>query len=349
MNTLKGTSKFLEAVGDAVRTSCGGGGPEAATTTPPPAAPPPAGRFPGASRSRDAVEIPTGLIDRDEAQPRRHFDDDALGRLAESLRTRGVLQPIRVRPADEPGRYVIIMGERRWRAARLAGLASLPAVVHEGPLDDDQRLSIQLIENALREGLRPVEQAHAYRRLMAANGWNASRLAAELSLSPASVTRALSVLELPEAVQARVEAGELGPRVAYELSKLDDAASQAAMAERAVAERLTRDEVAAAVQGARPTGGSNKGRGAASRAVGGGKGAGRVVRKRVFKIPGGKVTIERARGVDAEALEAAIAAIRAACSAVGGEATTEGDPSPGAPGPADDPGIDAEQGRGVAA
>jgi ParB family chromosome partitioning protein len=205
-------------------------------------------RWRGVERSRDMVLIPVTKIDRDEHQPRQEFDEEGLERLAESLRVRGQLQPIRVRWDEGRGMYVILAGERRWRAARLGGLDKLSCVIHGGELSDEEKLSMQLVENALRTDLKPVEQAKAFRRLMDVKGYSTRELASELHIAQTSVVRALALLELPAEVQARVEGGELAATVAAELTKLPDAASQAEIAQAVVAEGLTRTEVTELVQ-----------------------------------------------------------------------------------------------------
>jgi ParB family chromosome partitioning protein len=177
-------------------------------------------RLQGVAKSKDAYVIPTDKIQRDDDQPREDFDPEAMARLAESLKTRGQLQPIRVRWDEGRGVYVIIAGERRWRAATLAGLSTLTCIVHESPLEPMEFLALQLVENALREDLRPVEQALAFKRLMEAHGWSGNQLAKELAITQSSVSRALALLELPGEVQARVDSGDLAARTAYELTKL---------------------------------------------------------------------------------------------------------------------------------
>lgn len=197
----------------------------------------------GVSKEKGAARIAIDRIVPDPDQPRREFDEDDLARLAESLRTKGQLQPIRVRWDEGRGAYVVIMGERRWRAARMAGMAELSCIVHEGDLAADDRLGLQLVENALRSDLKPVEQAHAYRRLMDSRSWSARQLASELAISPATVSRALALLELPTSVQEQVEQGALAAHTAYEVSKLADPEEQAVVAQAAVDQKLTRHEV----------------------------------------------------------------------------------------------------------
>ncbi|HEU5118117.1 MAG TPA: ParB/RepB/Spo0J family partition protein [Isosphaeraceae bacterium] len=264
----------------------------------------------GATRSRHALEIAIERIERDPNQPREEFDAEGLQRLAESMKARGQLQPLRVRHDEGKGGFILIAGERRWRAATMAGLATLTCIVSDQPLSSTELLIDQVTENLLREDLRPVERAKAFRTLMDANGWSVRQVAQELSVSPGAVTQALALLELPEGLQAQVEEGSLAPTVAYELSKVEDAAEQATLAEGAIAGRFTRDEVKERVR----QGGSGKGRGGAR------KGAGSKAAKRkpttttARASNGAKVTVEHRKGVDdalvAEALEEILATVR---------------------------------------
>jgi ParB family transcriptional regulator, chromosome partitioning protein len=209
-------------------------------------------RYQGLERLKGANEIPTDRLTRDPSQPREIFDEASLQELVESIESLGVLQPVRVRWDEELGMYVVIAGERRLRAAKMAGLKSIPCVVQEGELTESQRLVEQLAENIIRADLQPVEQARAFRRLMDLNGWSARQLAREMHIADANVVRALALLDLPETVQMQVEAGRLAPSVAYEVSRLDDPGEQASLAERIVAEKLTRDQAVAAVQARKP-------------------------------------------------------------------------------------------------
>jgi ParB family transcriptional regulator, chromosome partitioning protein len=206
------------------------------------------GRWQGVTKAKDVALIPVAKIDRDPGQPREEFDEEALHRLADSLRIRGQLQPIRVRWDEGRGVYVILVGERRWRAARLAGVDTLSCVIVEQSIEPNELLALQLVENALREDLRPVEQARAYRRLMDAHGWSSRQVAEELHVGQASVVRALALLDLPPEVQDRVDGGKLAASVAYEVSRLDDPGQQIALAEAVVEHGLKRSEVAQAVQ-----------------------------------------------------------------------------------------------------
>jgi ParB family transcriptional regulator, chromosome partitioning protein len=208
-------------------------------------------RHDGTSRLRSAAEIDVDRIAPDPDQPRTEFDRGALVRLAASLETHGQLQPITVRWSEPMGRYLIVSGERRWRAAALAGRPTIAAVVLDGEPGGSRVLEMQLIENCLREDLKPIEQARAFRALMDRNGWTASNLAEALHLNRPMVSRALALLELPDAVRRAVEAGELPASTAYEVSKLDGPAAQREVAERVVAEGMTRDGAAEAVRAVR--------------------------------------------------------------------------------------------------
>ena len=242
--------EVMRSMGDTINGSLGVG--RTPGTLPPGMDPSAAQRAPsraqGVTRSKNAVEVPTDKIQRDDDQPREDFDSDSLERLAESLRTRGQLQPIRVRWDECRGVYVIVCGERRWRAAKMAGVTSMSCVVHEGPVAPTELLALQLIENALREDLKPVEAAKAYRRLMDTHKWSGHQLARELNIAQSAVSQTLALLDLPESVQARVDAGDLAARAAYELSKLPDAAIQAEVADQVLAEGLPLAQVAEVVK-----------------------------------------------------------------------------------------------------
>jgi ParB family transcriptional regulator, chromosome partitioning protein len=180
----------------------------------------------------------------DPKQPRTEFPAEALNRMADSIRDRGQLAPIRVRWSAELSKWVIIAGERRWRAAKLAGLSTIDCHFQTGDLSPAEILEQQLIENLLREDLKPVEQARAYAALMELHGWNGKQVAQRLRVPASQVSRALALLRLPEDIRHRVDAGEIPPRSAYEISKLDDPRQQRQLAQRAADGQLTHNEAA---------------------------------------------------------------------------------------------------------
>lgn len=155
-----------------------------------------------------ANEISIDLIRRNPAQPRRVFDEGELRELAESLKTKGVLQAILVRPdPKEQGKYQIIAGERRWRAARMAGLTSIPAVVRE--VDDIALLEIGIIENVQRSDLNPIDEAEAYDALIKRFGRTQDSLATSVGKSRAHIANTLRLLQLPEMARDHVRAGRI--------------------------------------------------------------------------------------------------------------------------------------------
>lgn len=148
------------------------------------------------------------LLGPNPHQPRRHFDDEALAELADSIREKGLIQPILVRPRpDSAGRYEIVAGERRWRAAQRAGLHEVPVVVRE--LGDAEALELALIENVQRTDLNPIEEAAGYAGLLEQFGHRQEDLARLIGKSRSHIANSLRLLTLPESVRARVVAGSL--------------------------------------------------------------------------------------------------------------------------------------------
>jgi ParB family chromosome partitioning protein len=205
-------------------------------------------RYQDLVKARNAFEVPIDRIVPDSNQPRKVFTREDLQDLSDSIRSRGLLQPIRVRWDEEREKYVIVAGERRWRAAIMAGKPAIACVIAEGEMTESEILHDQLVENCLRADLQPIEQAGAFKVLMDAKNWTAARLAEELHIRDSTVFKALALLELPGEVRERVAAGDIKPATAYTLSQLDRPQDQVELAERVVAEKLTRDEAAAAVR-----------------------------------------------------------------------------------------------------
>jgi ParB family chromosome partitioning protein len=170
------------------------------------------------------TELDLDLLAPGRVQPRRHMDDTALEELARSIRAHGVIQPIVVRPVD--GRYEIIAGERRWRAAQRAGLMRVPVVIRDVPAGDDQALlQIALIENIQREDLNPIEEATAYRRLVDQFRLTQDEIATAVGKDRSTVANTLRLLKLPEDVREHLAAGRLSMGHARALLTLDDGAA----------------------------------------------------------------------------------------------------------------------------
>ncbi|MDR1599137.1 MAG: ParB/RepB/Spo0J family partition protein [Oscillospiraceae bacterium] len=177
-------------------------------------------------------EIPLTDIDPNRDQPRKAFDPATLRQLADSIGQSGVLQPIIVCPMD--GRYRIVAGERRWRAARLAGLAAIPAIIREA--DAVGRMELALVENLQREDLNPVEEATAIRALMDECGLTQESVAQRLGRSRPSIANLLRILALPPQLQEWVAQGALTAGHARTLAGIDSAAKQLELAQRAIDE-----------------------------------------------------------------------------------------------------------------
>lgn len=187
----------------------------------------------------------------DPSQPRSEFSDESIRQLAQSIKKKGQFAPIRVRWSPSHEKWIIVYGERRWRAAQAAKLQTIDCQFDENKLTDAEILEQQMIENLLREDLSPIEQARGFSALMELHGWNGKQVAESLHVPASTVSRALALLDLPEDVQDKVDAGELAARSAYEISKLDDEARQRELADQA-ANGLTLKETQEAVQKRQP-------------------------------------------------------------------------------------------------
>jgi ParB family chromosome partitioning protein len=173
--------------------------------------------------SDDIRRLPIDLLDPSPFQPRMNFDEDMLRDLADSIRTQGVLQPILVRPhADVPGRFQIIAGERRWRAAGISGLHEIPVICRE--LNDVESAAAALIENLQRENLNPIEEAEGYQRLIQNFGLTHEALGTAVSKSRGHIGNIVRLLTLPESVRDEVRRGALSLGHARAMLTLPDAA-----------------------------------------------------------------------------------------------------------------------------
>lgn len=195
-------------------------------------------------RSRDTGEIDIDEVMPDPGQPRKEFDDAELKSLAASIQSHGLLQPIRVRWGEEAGKWLIVAGERRWRAHKLAGIARIKCTFDDQTQDITTVRSQQIIENVLREDLTGIELGRALKSLMDDNGWSKSRVAEELNISNGKVTKALSLLKLPADIQEQVEQGTISPATGYELSKVKDETQQRALAKDAASGKVTCSDAA---------------------------------------------------------------------------------------------------------
>lgn len=180
-------------------------------------------------------ELDIHLIDTNAGQPRKDFDQEKLQELADSIRQHGVVQPILLRQNGE--RYVIVAGERRFRAARLAGLEKVPAIVKD--LDEAQVMEVALIENLQREDLNPIEEAAAIRFLMQQHDLTQEEVSKRLSKSRPAIANSLRLLTLPEPVQAYLRNGKLQAGHARALAGLQDPEAQAMLADKIVGEGLS--------------------------------------------------------------------------------------------------------------
>lgn len=156
--------------------------------------------------SAETAELRISQIEPNRAQPRRKFDEQALNELAESITQHGVVQPLLVRPIGG-GRYQIVAGERRWRASRMAGLQTVPAVVRE--LSDEQTMEIALIENLQREDLNSVEEAEGYKSLIEKFGLTQEQVASRVGKSRPAISNSMRLLLLPKKVIDRMRSGEI--------------------------------------------------------------------------------------------------------------------------------------------
>jgi ParB family chromosome partitioning protein len=199
-------------------------------------------------RLRQGKTVAIDLIRAGRFQPRRHFEEETLTALADSIREKGVLQPILVRRhPEEPTAYEIIAGERRWRAAQMAQLHEVPVVIRD--MDDREALEVALVENVQRQDLTPLEEAEGYSRLMDEFGHTQENLARSLGKSRSHVANMMRLLALPDAVKAHLDAGRL---TAGHARALLNAADPAALAEEVVRRGLNVRQAESLAKSAKP-------------------------------------------------------------------------------------------------
>jgi len=200
------------------------------------------------------IEIPVDQIEANPAQPRKSFSPEALEELVTSIRASGVIQPVIVRHRG-PG-YQLIAGERRWRAARQAGLERIPAIVRDAT--DAESLELALVENLLREDLNPIDEAEADEKLLGQFGWTQEELAGRIGRDRSSIANSLRLLRLPEEIQADLRGGRLTMGHARALLALTNPADQLRLRDDILAHawsvRATEDSIRALEEAARPRG-----------------------------------------------------------------------------------------------
>ena len=187
-------------------------------------------------QGQGSLSLPISQVQPALNQPRKRFEEDALQDLADSIRTHGIIQPLTVRRLSS-GYYQIIAGERRWRAAKLAGLKEVPAVVMEA--DDRKAAELAMIENLQREDLNPVEEANGYKALIAEYGLTQEEVSLRLGKSRPAITNALRLLDLPDPVLQLLEDGRLSAGHGRALLSLPEAGQRRNVAQRVIEEGLS--------------------------------------------------------------------------------------------------------------
>jgi ParB family chromosome partitioning protein len=196
------------------------------------------------TKETDLLEIDIDLIEPNPEQPRTRFTETNLEELTQSVRANGIIQPIVVR--QKGGKYEIVAGERRWRAAQRVGLAKIPAVIKE--VSDDKLLELALIENIQRQELNPIEEAKAYRKLIDTIGLTQEMIAERVGKNRTVITTFLRLLRLPEDIQKLIEEGKISAGHGRALLMIDDAEAQRKIARTAIEMSLSVREVEKAVK-----------------------------------------------------------------------------------------------------
>ena len=191
----------------------------------------------GEDRNVSAVnEVSPDSLSVNPYQPRQDFNEDNLNELADSIRQKGILQPVLVESAGE-GKYIIIAGERRVRAAKIAGLKQIPVIVKQ--FSDEDKLEIALIENIQRENLSPVEEAYAYKKLIDISGLNQEEIARKVGRKRSTIANALRLLKLPESIQDALGKGRITSGHARALLMIEDKEQQKNLFQRILKHRLS--------------------------------------------------------------------------------------------------------------
>jgi ParB family transcriptional regulator, chromosome partitioning protein len=191
--------------------------------------------------TKEVVWVPVAEIEPDPDQPRRRFSEESLRELGATYAERQI-DPVHVRRCGTGFR--LIHGQRRWMAAKLVGLASIPCLIRDGESDEAARLEEQLISNMQREDLNPIDAANSIARLLRVTGRPASVVSRRLGTSEGRVSKLLTLLLLPSELQEKVASGAIAGSTAYEIAKVGDAAERERLAQEALAGTLTRDRAA---------------------------------------------------------------------------------------------------------
>jgi ParB family chromosome partitioning protein len=198
-----------------------------------------------------AVLLPVNLLIPDSGQPRKTMPDTELAFLIESIRSRGLLLPLRVKPSDAQGRHLIVSGHRRHAALVALDRTHAECILVEGPLDEATILAEQFVENIHREDLSSIDEANSYRRYMTLRNITAAQTASELNVSASRISRMLPLLELPEDFQRKINDGSVAAEVGYYITRIPTGEERDRLMLRALEGKLTRDETARAVKTAR--------------------------------------------------------------------------------------------------
>jgi ParB family transcriptional regulator, chromosome partitioning protein len=261
-------------------------------------------QFEGRVKLASACELNIERLMPDPDQPRKTFPEDSIEQLAASFRSKGQLVPLLVRWSEAADRFIIIDGERRYRAALQTDLKALSCIVKDDAAPEDL-LEIQLVTNALREDVLPVEQARSYQTLMTAKGYTHRELADRLNVSHVTVTRTLATLRLTPELQQLVDEGTLSPSTGAVIAGLDSPEDQTELAHEAIRGEATREEIAEKVRerkASKPRAGASKGQGRGAK----GKPAKLPTERTVKTSVGIKLVASARKGFDSATLRAAL-------------------------------------------
>ncbi len=209
----------------------------------------------GATRNLGVRHVPVSRIEANPDQPRMTFEQSALDELTASIKEHGILQPVLLRPFGPAGRYQLIAGERRWRAAKAAGLDSIPAMIEE--IDDDTALEIAIIENLQREDLSPLEEATMYDRMVKDHGYSIRRLAQKLGKDKGYLENRLRLADAPEEIRQLVSLRKDTLSHAYELMKVEDPKKRRRLAAQVASGELSLVKLKLKIEGRRPRSGED--------------------------------------------------------------------------------------------